>query len=422
MNKAIAYILIACILTTMQSRGNQLVNADFEAGDTGFTTPYSYLVRGSTPGAEGTYFIGSDSKKWNGNFKTTVHDHTSGEGHMLMINGCIKGADAWSQNVNVVQGQTYVFRGWAAGLSNISCPCILIQIEDKTIGSLQTKPYEWNQFTCTWTAPHSGSVKVSIYDPNTAWLGNDFAIDDLSFASARPDDTAADKDAVEAGPTVVIADHSIASGNRAVTDRSHPRSNGTVLPPNGISLIKFAEPMNIDRCIEATSPTGTVVTAVIENIEPGPGDTCYWSNTDGVTATGSEFEFPLGVNESTIVFLTVVNRATGESMSAYKQVRVSDTTPPVIAILAPREGAAISGNALNLNVMIADLVDTNITDYIVSVGEMDYYPLRTDTGTGDGSVLIPANYIPESTDINVIAADASGNASYSTVKVLLQGN
>ena len=140
-----------------------------------------------------------------------------------------------------------------------------------------------------------------------------------------------------------------------------------------------------------------------------------------VDPNGTNFVFELGINEDSIIFLTAEDTVSGETASSFKQVRVSDTTPPNIIIISPEHGDAFTGNNLRLNVEINDVADSNITDYVVHIGSQASYPLDPETGTSHVKLSKPAlGTEPILTDITVSAEDESGNVSSATVQIKLQ--
>ena len=362
-------IAVSIMIGTASSHANLLVNSDFESGNTGFTSFYNYMS-----GSSGGYVVGNDSKAWNGNFPDSLYDHTTGSGLMLLCDGSNNRSIAWQQTVDVVEGVEYEFAGWVASLYTRSFPDLEFMVNGESIGHILTHYLTWEQFSATWIATQSGSVTLSIRDLNTQWLGNDFAIDDLSF-----------------------------------------EATSTLLPP----VIHIENSLNAVDCVEAAGPDGTVITASVGNFVDDPSIVYYWSNSDGVMTNGATFDFLLGLNQSAIIFLTVEDAITGETASSFEQVCVSDTTSPEIIILSPEYGDTVTGNNLFLDVKITDAVDSSIKDYTVNMGSMATYPLDSERGTSRVKLSKPAKgtaAVP--TDITVTVQDASGNSSTATVQVM----
>lgn len=197
---------------------------------------------------------------------------------------------------------------------------------------------------------------------------------------------------------------------------------GTVVSQLDPPVIEIDGSLNADGCIEASSPSGAAVSAYVGNFIDKTNIVYYWSNEEGLTAAGPTFEFNLGMDQSTIIFLTVEETLSGETQSSFEQVRVSDTTPPHIEILDPQQGKSINGNNLFLNAVITDTADTNIVDYTVHIGTTANYPIdQPESGITSVHLFKPsARSGPVPSDITVTAADASGNTSQATVQVMLQ--
>jgi MBG domain (YGX type) len=175
--------------------GNLLTNGDFSAGNTGFTSQYIY-----SPGSlltEGTYTV--DKNPFNDNkYGDSFGDHTTGKGLMLIANGYPKtNIAAWQETVNIKKNTNYSFSGWFASWGqpqdgshvDQSPSNLRILIDGVKIGSDFTaiaQDGQWSQFSVTWNSGASDTAKIQIIDLNTARAGNDFVLDDLSFADSGP--------------------------------------------------------------------------------------------------------------------------------------------------------------------------------------------------------------------------------------------
>jgi len=167
-----------------QASTNLLVNGDFEAGNTGFTTQYTHSPATGVP--EGVYAILSNpSFGWHPQ-ATSYFDHTIGAipGKMMAVNGATTpGLIVWSQTVAVSPNTTYIFSGWVSSWFPDSPAQLEISINSTPIGTV-TAPSTtgvWQQFSFTWFSGTSTTAVLSIVNLNTEPFGNDFALDDLSF-------------------------------------------------------------------------------------------------------------------------------------------------------------------------------------------------------------------------------------------------
>ena len=174
---------------------NLVPNGDFEAGNTSFTSDYSYSPGGN--GAEAQYTVRSNPYPWNGYF-VPMADHTTGSGQMFVGNGSpIDGAIVWSSGlIDVAPDTDYFFEAF---VSNVCCsvgypgansPAVLeFRVSTPAIvslGSVSTSlafAGEWQGLGTTWNSGPATSVTLSLVNRNTATGGNDFVVDDIYFGT-----------------------------------------------------------------------------------------------------------------------------------------------------------------------------------------------------------------------------------------------
>lgn len=180
MNKAIALAALLSMTGAAANAASVLINGDFESGAVGFTSDY---VETASNGTAGEYAITTLASSWNGAF-ANLSDHTSGSGNMMALNGgTTAGAVVWSQTVNVVANTEYEFSGWIAGLFG-SANTIALEIGTDNLGSVSTTTSSvWENFGFTWFSGANTSITISLLQVSTAFLGNDYALDDLSFTA-----------------------------------------------------------------------------------------------------------------------------------------------------------------------------------------------------------------------------------------------
>lgn len=171
-------IVVLALLMGVAAEANLVVNGNFEAGNTGFVSSYNYNSNGN---AEGNYYVGTNSKAWNGNIADPTYDHTSGYGLMLLANGVLN-LPVWSQSVSVTAGTEYEFSGWCADIAQIyTDPILEFLVDGDSLGTITPTYNTWSLFSNNWTATATGDVTLLIRTTVAASLGNDFAVDDLSF-------------------------------------------------------------------------------------------------------------------------------------------------------------------------------------------------------------------------------------------------
>ncbi|MDI9364737.1 MAG: gliding motility-associated C-terminal domain-containing protein [Flavobacterium sp.] len=176
-NVTTTYFLNSEIVTN-----NLVVNGNFTQGNTGFTSSYNYASVNVT---EGQYFVGSNPNAWNSG-TVACKDYTNGSGNMLLVNGApVADVSIWQQTITVKPNTNYAFSAWLQAIYPINPAQLQFSINGKTIGNLFSAVLptcNWQQFYTTWNSGNITSATISIVNKNTIVLGNDFALDDISFA------------------------------------------------------------------------------------------------------------------------------------------------------------------------------------------------------------------------------------------------
>ncbi|MFD2835410.1 PKD-like domain-containing protein [Gramella sp. AN32] len=186
---------------------NLVVNGDFEQGNTGFRTQYGF--RTDNPGVrnelypEGLYAVDQNSNDYHTDFSDNG-DHTSGTGNFMIVNGDPNlGNVVWETTgyLEVKPNTDYYFGAWTTNLVSRTEAdkyarlrlVVLVpgnngqdQISsESTLGDLTFQNVgEWLEFfnAQVWNSGNNTQVKIQIINENTIRDGNDFGIDDISFA------------------------------------------------------------------------------------------------------------------------------------------------------------------------------------------------------------------------------------------------
>ncbi len=186
---SVAIVLVASAAFSVSARAG-VVNGDFSAGNTGFTSGYGF-ASASDPGG-GHYTVGTNPHTWNSAL-SSFGDHTTGTGQMLVADGSgTANTTLWSESLTVTPNSLYTFTYWAASCGNDNnngidpSPAILHAADNGTaIGSNFSVPATngvWTKFTGTFNSGANTSVTLTITDTNTnGGAGNDFALDDISL-------------------------------------------------------------------------------------------------------------------------------------------------------------------------------------------------------------------------------------------------
>ena len=175
---------------------NLIANGDFEAGNTGFSSPYQFVLPSNN---DNQYYVLSNPADWYFQFQS-FGDHTTGAGRMFLGNGDVNGGIAYVSNVfDVAAGMSYQVFGWFTSLGCSTCTVAygnsVIDVAMRLNGvryalaqgiTDNAAAGTWRPFdVANWTAPLAGQAQLEISTAPGQWSGNDFALDDL-FVSTTP--------------------------------------------------------------------------------------------------------------------------------------------------------------------------------------------------------------------------------------------
>jgi gliding motility-associated-like protein len=168
---------------TAELPGNNLIaNGDFSAGNAGIVSAYKFAAANTT---EEEYSVGTNSQAWNAAFSACT-DHTNGKGNMMLVNGSpAADVSVWAQTITVTPNTSYAFSTWIQALYTPNPAILSFTINGKDIGTPITAALPtctWKQFYITWNSGSSTTATIAIVNKNTQVQGNDFALDDISFA------------------------------------------------------------------------------------------------------------------------------------------------------------------------------------------------------------------------------------------------
>lgn len=189
-----------CKTTTPMSVAQELVaNGDFEAGNTGFTSDYTYISTpyDGTPTSglwpEKTYTVDINPQVYHTNFWGTDHTTANGTGNFMMVNGYGSVPVIWSETVTVLPNTVYYFSAYATSLNSVAPLANLsFRVNGTAIGtptgnlpskSPDNNPGTWIRFYGTWNSGTNTTATIDIVDLEPALGGNDFGLDDISFGT-----------------------------------------------------------------------------------------------------------------------------------------------------------------------------------------------------------------------------------------------
>jgi hypothetical protein len=185
-------VAVAAAAASSALATNLVVNGDFEGGNTGFTSDYSFAGGNTT---EAQYTVRSNPYPWNSQFISAA-DHTSGSGLMYVGNGSPRSELVWqSASIAVTPNTDYFFEAF---VMNVCCssplpgntPSILefsvSGLLTESLGTATTNLASagtWEGLSKTWNSGSNTTVTLSLINRNTGVAGNDFAIDDINFGT-----------------------------------------------------------------------------------------------------------------------------------------------------------------------------------------------------------------------------------------------
>lgn len=170
--------------------GIELVNnGNFEQGNTGFSSSYTYLQGPATVMDEGFYTVIDNPNNIHNGF-TACPDHTTGSGGQMVINGATQtNITLWCQTINVNPNTDYLFSTWVQSLVSGNPAILQFSINGITLGSVFSPPLttcQWAEFFTTWNSGSNTTASICIVNQNTSFGGNDFSLDDISFMECTP--------------------------------------------------------------------------------------------------------------------------------------------------------------------------------------------------------------------------------------------
>ncbi len=167
-------------VVTLPQPQNIIVNGQFDAGNSDFSTQYIYQ---SNLQPEGTTFVTSNASI---NHPAFVGVGQGGSGNFLAVNGSSSaGQYIWEQSVTVVPNQTYNISLFLASLvANNNPGNIQLRIDGVDVGPVMNCPGPvnvWLPFNILWTSGNTSNVVLTLLSMNNASGGNDFAIDNIQM-------------------------------------------------------------------------------------------------------------------------------------------------------------------------------------------------------------------------------------------------
>ena len=172
------------VVSAIFPKQNLITNGDFEKGFENFSSDYVYGVNTLS---YGYYVIGTNPYSYGPSWFRNFTDHTSGTGKMMIVDGSeVLNQDVYRTTVSVLAGENYVFSTWLKNVKGdlVNPAKLRFYVNGQAMGSINLPEgeTEWVYYSTFWTAPTDTTITISIKNQNTSGIGNDFAIDDMTFA------------------------------------------------------------------------------------------------------------------------------------------------------------------------------------------------------------------------------------------------
>ena len=200
-----------CSATAQMSVGQELVtNGDFTAGNVGFTSGYAYKADSAGYNKElyddsgnNGYGVGTNGQNYHPSFYGKDHtNNQTGARNFMLVNGH-GSIVVWEETVSVEPNTNYYYSAWGMNLNPSSPARLQFEVNGEkigTIGDLNNAPKpssnwqvnlnNWERFyygnTTGWNSGSATTAVIRIIDLNGDLNGNDFGLDDISFASLAP--------------------------------------------------------------------------------------------------------------------------------------------------------------------------------------------------------------------------------------------
>lgn len=363
---------------------NQVSNGDFEAGNTGFTSQYTYencssltaactLPSGAPYMCEYRYGVTSMPTSCISTWSPTLRDHTTGTGNLYVANypsGSV-GANTqlWCQTVNLAAATNYCFGGYFINLlpTSQTNPAFLnpqyqFTAAGSNLGAVTTAPRDeqWHFAGYQFNSGAGGNVVFCIQSANNGQLGNDIAIDDISLRAVTngtlptvvadaavlcPGATSATinvltNDAANVGTLVNSTLQVINPSSCAVTTVNQAAGTITFTPTATCTFpITFDYQIcNTGGCCATNTVTITQAANPVVNITPNPAAICLGGNivlnagTDTGGAAFSTILWSVPIPNATQTITVAPSATTTYTVSVTNAAGCSNTSTRIVTV------------------------------------------------------------------------------------------
>lgn len=175
---------------------NLVVNGDFENGNTGFESQYSFFTNTLPDPGGGRYCIDVDASAHygNGSNQPWLGNGNDGQGNydthskFMIVSGAGASQYVWQYTANVKPYTDYEFSAWICHLyksfGDDYTANVQFKINGVALGQLDSPNHRngYVHFTSTWNSGSATTATLTIFDLNDNLdAGNDFGLDNISF-------------------------------------------------------------------------------------------------------------------------------------------------------------------------------------------------------------------------------------------------
>ena len=423
-----------CVASDSLQVATELVlNSGFNAGNTGFTTNYTYVadIGGiqSEMYPEGTYAIVPNPN--------TVHnmfygkERNGGSGNIMVVNGSpALGAAVWNQNnTTVLPNTTYYFSAWAMSVVNGNNAILQFSINGSQVGTIaylpngyssNSGPYTWVRFFGQWNSGPATSANLSIVNLNTILGGNDFALDDISFGTMSPIALSVSP-IINSGTSVCQNDPLIlnagATGGASPFTYAWTGPNGfTSTDDNPVVTASASTAQNGTYTVVITDGFGCQKTANVtvsvsllpasQTLTASASAVCSAGSTDIVLSSSEVGVYYQLRNNATDANIGSLIPGTGSSISFPTGVLLANTTFNVLATKYPANCDREMSNTVSVTISVTP--ELNITNQAACSGTVDLTAASVTAGSTGSGTLTYWTTIAATTAVATPAAVTSG--------------
>jgi len=195
--KIICAVAMAGLAASSALAQNLVTNGDFNAGNTGFTSEYTYVAPATNVlfNGPGAYTVADSAGAVHNNWPDIAGQDGAGD-NFLIVNGATSGnADVWVSNtIAVTQNTDYFFEAYA---TNICCNLyvgagsaltffVAGDVSNSTLATFTTTNAPigaWQFLGNSWNSGNNTSVTLRLINASLSFDGNDFGVDTINFST-----------------------------------------------------------------------------------------------------------------------------------------------------------------------------------------------------------------------------------------------